>query len=101
MWVILLAVGALCTMMLVTYVQRRRTGHKLTVRDRFLNSMTPAMIGAGLGFAYARYTIDAEALATSKLPGMYACMGAVIAILALRGAALLRLMFVDFFGSKE
>ena len=59
------------------------------------------MIGAGLGFVYARETMTAEALEKSSLPGMYACMGAVIAILVVRLGGLMRLMFNDFFGSKD
>jgi len=98
-FVTLLAVAALSVLMLVNHLQRKKGG-KLTVRDRFLGSLTPAMIGAGLGFSYARYTIPPEAIETSTLPGMYACMGAVIAILSLRGFALLRVMYLDFFGSK-
>ena len=42
-----------------------------------------------------------EALESSSMPGMYAGMGAVIAILGLRVFSLLRLMFSEFFGKRE
>lgn len=99
MIIVLLAVGALATIMVVTQLQRPK-GAPLTMRDRFIGSLTPAMIGAGLGFAYARYTMG-EAVEGSSMPGMYAGMGAVIAILALRVFGLFRLMFRDFFGSED
>lgn len=100
MLVILLAIGALATIMIVSTLSRKK-GQPLTLRDRLIGSLTPAMIGAGLGFVYARETMDPAALEGSSLPGMYACMGAVIAILAVRVLGLFRLMFSDFFGKKE
>lgn len=100
MLIILLAVGALATIMLITMMQRK-PGQPLTLKDRLIGSLTPAMIGAGLGFAYARETMGAEAVEGSSLPGMYACMGAVIAILAVRVGGLLKVMYSDFFGKTE
>ena len=40
----------------------RKKGQPLTLRDRLIGSLTPAMIGAGLGFVYARETMDPAAL---------------------------------------
>lgn len=100
MTIVLLAVAALATMMVVSQLTRPK-GAPRTMRDRFIGSLTPAMIGAGLGFAYARYSMTPEALESSSMPGMYAGMGAVIAILGLRVFSLLRLMFSEFFGKRE
>jgi hypothetical protein len=96
---ILLAVGALTVMMIAARIQRK--GKPVTVRDRFLASMVPAMIGAGLGFAYARYTYGADALQESKMAGMYSGMGAVISILSMRVFSMLSMMFREFFGKPD
>ena len=100
MLVVVLSIVALVVIMLITTLQRRK-GQPLTMRDRLIGSLTPAMIGAGVGFAYARETMDPEALEGSSIPGMYAVMGSVIAILAVRVFSLLRVMFSDFFGKSD
>ena len=48
MTIVLLAVAALATMMVVSQLTRPK-GAPRTMRDRFIGSLTPAMIGAGLG----------------------------------------------------
>jgi len=100
MLIVLLAIGALVMLMVIAAMQRKR-GAPLTMRDRLIGSLTPAMIGAGLGFVYARETMGPEAVEGSALPGMYACMGAVIAILVIRVAGLVRMMFSDYFGKDD
>ncbi len=97
---ILLTIGALTVMMFVARFQRKK-GQRLTMRDRFLSSMVPAMIGAGLGFVYARYTYGPQALQESKMAGMYSGMGAVISILSLRVFSMLHMMFTEFFGKHD
>lgn len=79
----------------------QRKGLSQTIRRRLISALTPAAIGAGLGFVYARQTLNPELLESSTLPAMYATMGAAVGILSVRVFGLGKLMFSDFFGSDS
>lgn len=100
MLTIILAAVALIALLSISILNQRKGGPR-TMKDRFLASFTPAVLGAGLGFAYARYSLDPEALKASNVPAMYASMGAVIGILVVRVASLFVMMFQDFFGKDD
>jgi hypothetical protein len=96
----ILAGVALMALLGMSYLNRRRGGAR-TLRDRMLGSLAPAALGAALGFAYARYTLGAEALQGSNIPAMYSSMGAVVGILVVRVGGLFIMMFQDFFGKDS
>ena len=80
---------------------RPRRGLSESIRRKLIGALTPAALGAGLGFVYARQTLSPELMESSALPAMYATMGAALGILAVRVVSLGRLMFADFFGSDQ
>ena len=100
MLVIVLASVALVALLSISWLNRRKGGPK-TMKDRILSSFTPAVLGAGLGFAYARYSLDPEVLKASSIPAMYASLGAVVGILVVRAGTLLLMMYQDFFGRED
>jgi len=71
----------------------------LTFRAKLLRSLGPGLLGGAVGWAYWYYG-HPELRDDRWLMNMYGCMGAVLGIMSLRVAALLRAMFNDFFGSN-
>ena len=99
MLIVILICVVLTVLLSIRMSQRRRSGQRLNLRDRFIRSLIPAMLGAGLGFAYASHGGGGpESLGPTTTPAMYSSMGAVLRILAVRVGTLLIVMYRDFFG---
>jgi heme A synthase len=71
------------------------------LRRRVMLTLVPAFLGGLAGALYAKSTLSPEVLARTSLGAMYAAAGAATMILALRIAAILRLMLRDLRGSKR
>jgi hypothetical protein len=79
-------------------VPREQLSFGAQLRHRFLRTLSPAVLGAGAGYFYAKETLSPEVFGNSVLPGMYASTGAVILILSFRVFGLVRSMLSDFLG---
>lgn len=67
-------------------------------RRRILGTLLPAAVGCVAGFYYGRHFGDPELPARVGLPGLYATLGAVVGILAVRVGGLLWMIARDFLG---
>lgn len=77
------------------------SGTNKTLRTRVLSAIVPGVIGAGIGYAYARKTLPPEMMSASSLPAMYTACGAAILILAVRLSALLRMIWNEIRGRRK
>ena len=77
---------------------RRAGARPKTWRRRIFSSVTPAVLGMAAGYSYAFYTLDEKLLTGSRVPAMYACMGAVVGVLTLRLGTLFWIIIKDFSG---
>lgn len=64
---------------------------------RLASSLLIASVGVAIGFGYAQYSLTPEEMAT-RLPGLYASLGAAVAILGARLGGLLLRIVRDLFG---
>lgn len=78
---------------------RRQTSARTSIGRRLTGSISLAFIGAAAGTLYAKYTLTQED--QSSMMAMYACMGAVLLILAVRMASLFRHILSDFFAKDS
>jgi hypothetical protein len=69
-----------------------------TLRARVLSAVVPGLLGAAIGYAYARATLPDDLFRESSLPAMYTAGGAAIMILAVRLSAILRLIYAEIRG---
>ncbi len=71
------------------------------VRAKIVQSVLLAAVGVGVGYYYAKLTLPPEQLERTSLPGMYAAMGAVTAILTMRVLTIAAMMVKELRKPKE
>ena len=69
------------------------------LRRRVLNTVAIAGVGVAAGLAYAQFWLPPETL-TDRQRSMYGTMGAVVAVLGVRLAAIIRAVLLDYFGEQ-
>lgn len=70
-----------------------------SLRRRVLGTLAPAALGCALGFYYAQAFVPEAA--SQNLYGMYATIGAVIAIMTVRVGSILWMIVADFLGRAD
>ena len=63
---------------------------------RVMGTLVPAILGGGLGFAYAKLALNLPE--QSSWPAIYGAAGAAVMVLSVRLATMLRAMWNDFRG---
>jgi hypothetical protein len=70
------------------------------LRSRVVNTLIPALIGAAIGFSYARASLPKEVVENTALAAMYGSAGAIIVILGVRLSLMVRLLVKEARASK-